>query len=259
MLSYFISFVFSFFPLPSFLSRAAQVAYNVLVLLFIGVVEFSKKRKTVKSTNSPVTQLLYRVALYPLIQSISRVGPTFYEFKYNGTIRDYVEPAPTSQTIAMFAFAVLAPITGILNFAVFLVMQFGAYDTFKYLILGLFGIRYVTNDMRHTALKSVVAVTTKNILIAARNEKSIIGNDYITETLKAVDISSQHNPTEIIDRLTLEAGKNQSDLSVRSGGLRDLTKLALSKLDEDELTLLIQEIDLGLAKVLMAKNPLFVT
>ena len=83
----------------------------------------------------PMFLLAMRLIWYPIAQSVTRFGPSWFQISYNTTITDYIKlvtasKSPNLVTAQLYCYAITAPSAGIAYFFVFLVMQKGAWRDF---------------------------------------------------------------------------------------------------------------------------------
>ena len=80
-----------------------------------------------RSVVHPVTVLAGRLKWYPIVQTISRAGASWYELVYGFETQGYSDGGPT-HVAALVCYAVLTPLAGIGFFAIFLLMQRDGYE-----------------------------------------------------------------------------------------------------------------------------------
>lgn len=118
--------VYNFFSVSS-------IVFNIVAY---GIIQYHLHRMQLDSiggrqnVNAPIKVLANRLALYPLIQALSRFGPLFYLLVSGNTLADYKDEDSPSMihTIAAFSSAVTSPCAGIGYFVIFLCIQKGALD-----------------------------------------------------------------------------------------------------------------------------------
>jgi hypothetical protein len=118
--------VYNFFSVTS-------IIFNIVAY---GIIQYHLHRMQLdaiggrQNVNAPIKVLANRLALYPLIQAVSRFGPLFYLLVSGNTLADYKDEDSPSMihTIAAFSSAVTSPCAGIGYFIIFLCIQKGAYQ-----------------------------------------------------------------------------------------------------------------------------------
>ena len=81
----------------------------------------------------PVTVLAKRLKCYPIVQTVARIGASWYELFYGFGSDSYkeAEHGTVQLKVALLCYAFFTPIAGIGFFLIFLLMQPSAYDAFR--------------------------------------------------------------------------------------------------------------------------------
>jgi hypothetical protein len=124
--------------------RVLSITFNVICYISIRINFYRMKltKETTKSESNvtrPIIILANRLALYPLVQSVSRFGPLWYNLLTNETLIDFKNVSHPSliHIIAAFCSAITSPFAGFGYFIVFLYMQKGAYEYFCSICIAL--------------------------------------------------------------------------------------------------------------------------
>lgn len=113
--------------------RLASILFNIGAFVFIKIKLHSMKfHTTEESINRPIIILCDRLALYPLIQAISRIGPLWYNLQTGNTLSDFkhVSHPPPIHIAAALCSAITSPSAGLGYFILFLYLQKGAFPLF---------------------------------------------------------------------------------------------------------------------------------
>lgn len=111
--------------------RIASILFNVLIH---GLISYKlskmgyRERGVVGGQDDPVRVLASRIKYYPVVQIVARAGAAWYEFAYGFETDSYSRKhMGTTQTVALFFYALCVPTAGIGYFLVFLKVQPAAY------------------------------------------------------------------------------------------------------------------------------------
>ncbi len=110
--------------------RLALIGVSLLVICrlyyVLTLVSYANNRQ-----RSPLYHLLRKIIYYPIVQCITRLGPTPYNLTYGSNFSSFPENAGTMQTVLCYMSVMLAPSAGLGAFFVFLHMQAGSKAQLK--------------------------------------------------------------------------------------------------------------------------------
>ncbi len=110
--------------------RLALIFLSLLILLRLLYMFYRLTEKGARKS-SPIYHLLRKLVLYPIVQSVTRLGVTPYDLIYHSPFTTFPENAGSLQTFLCYFQVVLAPSAGMGAFFVFLYTQTGAMSELK--------------------------------------------------------------------------------------------------------------------------------
>ena len=131
--------------------------------------EFSTK---IKRRNYPMFALAGRLIGYPIVQSLSRFGASWYELDQGTTTELYLKTIMSSedrqlQTVELFVYCILVPIGGFGCFIIFLRIETDARNLLRRWLNCLFTCGYSTDDDKEKL------VDDEDSRLSIRNQKSV--------------------------------------------------------------------------------------
>ena len=120
-----------------FISIIVNVVAYLVVSRKLSVMGFDAngQHKSVKpgarNAVHPVTVLADRLKWYPIVQAVSRLGASWYEYNYGDSVTSYKSSSDTLHDVALMFYAVFTPLAGVGYFIIFILMQRDAYEVFQ--------------------------------------------------------------------------------------------------------------------------------
>ena len=186
--------------------RLVQIIVNAII--FCVIVRELRGMRITEASHSPIYVLSTRLALYPLIQVVSRFGPSWYNLQYSQSVSKYPThvPAPDlTQTVSLFFAVIFQPSAGFGYFMVYIIMQQGAYQELLRQICLLIGRKYVA-PLRKSRKRS-----TQQALSV--NSKKITNNMGISRWFSFTSITSSSVETDMAVRETTQDDESKNNES----------------------------------------------
>lgn len=147
--------------------RIASICLNILIY-FIMRLKIYRQNKTSTVDSDPIKALAFRMAYYPIVQVICRIGAAWYEFSY-GYAQSFGDTSmmPALQQASLVLYTLTLPSAGLGYFIVFILVTPGAMDELlKLLCIRVdedSGIIVIDKDDSRTCSSISMSSTTLNI------------------------------------------------------------------------------------------------
>lgn len=171
--------------------------------------------QAIRNNNNPVYVLAMRLQYYCIVQTLTRLGASWYQLQYGFGATYHEDSASTLQTISLFSEVILTPSAGIGYLIVFLCIQPDAWKQLKKLIKNSFCccLCVVCSNM----------MSPKNAMSFAENTELVINN--------------------LLHPLAAQSTADTTNVSMGDGNYTEASHeslFPLLEMDEDDLA---QEID----------------
>ena len=132
----------------------------------------------------PMFLLAMRLIWYPIAQSITRFGASWFQIQYNATITDYINlvsnsSSPGLVTVQLYTYAITVPSAGTAYFAIFLFVQKGAWREFCKPFVFLRNV--ITGSEDSVAKKAAAAALATKHDTSCKGVKAMFENDARSE------------------------------------------------------------------------------